>query len=53
VGDFETRARNNKLKVCEMADHPGARALTGCLLVRGGVDQVAYARAVERLTGAE
>ena len=31
---------------------PVARALTGYLLVRGGVHQVAYARAVENLTGA-
>ncbi|MFN2469500.1 MAG: manganese catalase family protein [Gaiellaceae bacterium] len=35
-----------------MVEHPAARALTGYLLVRGGVHQVAYARAVERLTGA-
>ena len=35
-----------------MCDHPAARALTGYLLVRGGVHQVAYARAVEKLTGA-
>jgi Mn-containing catalase len=50
---LETGARNNKLKVYEMCDHPSARALTGYLLVRGGVHQVAYARAVERLTGAD
>ena len=36
-----------------MVDHPAARALTGYLLVRGGVHQVAYARALENLTGAE
>src|SRR5919106_662371 len=48
---LETGARNNKLKVYEMVDHPAARALTGYLLVRGGVHQVAYARAVEKLTG--
>ena len=48
---LETGARNGKLKVWEMVDHPVARALTGYLLVRGGVHQVAYARAVERLTG--
>src|ERR687895_2983566 len=29
------------------------RALTGYLLVRGGVHQIAYARAIENLTGAE
>jgi Mn-containing catalase len=50
---LETGARNNKLKVYEMVDHPAARALTGYLLVRGGVHQIAYARAVELLTGAD
>jgi Mn-containing catalase len=50
---LETGARNNKLKVYEMVDHPAARALTGYLLVRGGVHQIAYARAVEHLTGAD
>jgi Mn-containing catalase len=50
---LETGARNNKLKVYEAVEHPAARALTGYLLVRGGVHQVAYARAVERLTGAD
>jgi Mn-containing catalase len=50
---LETGARNNKLKVYEAVDHPAARALTGYLLVRGGVHQVAYARAIENLTGAK
>lgn len=50
---LETGARNGKLKVYEMVEHPVARALTGFLLVRGGVHQVAYARAVEHLTGAD
>ena len=50
---LETGARNNKLKVYEMVEHPAARALTGYLLVRGGVHQIAYARAIERLTGAD
>jgi Mn-containing catalase len=50
---LETGARNNKLKVYEMVDHPVARALTGYLLVRGGVHQIAYARAIENLTGAD
>ena len=49
---LETGARQGKLKVYEMVDHPAARALTGYLLVRGGVHQVAYARALENLTGA-
>src|SRR3954463_14133529 len=50
---LETGARNGKLKVYEMVDHPAARALTGYLLVRGGVPQVAYARALELITGAD
>jgi Mn-containing catalase len=50
---LETGARNNKLKVYEMVEHPAARALTGSLLVRGGVHQIAYARAIENLTGAD
>src|SRR3954469_3750029 len=50
---LETHARNNKLRVYEMVDHPAARALTGYLLCRGGVHQVAYARAIEKLTGAD
>jgi Mn-containing catalase len=36
-----------------MVEHPAARALTGYLLVRGGVQQVAYARALENLTGSD
>ncbi|MEJ7893322.1 MAG: manganese catalase family protein, partial [Solirubrobacteraceae bacterium] len=50
---LETGARNGKLKVYEMVDHPAARALCGYLLVRGGVHQVAYARALELITGAD
>jgi Mn-containing catalase len=50
---LETGARSGKLRVYEMVPHPAARALTGYLLVRGGVHQVAYARALERLTGAD
>jgi Mn-containing catalase len=50
---LETGARSGKLRVYEMVDHPAARALTGYLLVRGGVHQVAYARALELLTGAD
>jgi Mn-containing catalase len=50
---LETGARNGKLKVYEAIDHPAARALTGYLLVRGGVHQVAYARALELITGAD
>jgi Mn-containing catalase len=50
---LETGARNNKLKTYEMVEHPAARALTGYLLVRGGVHQIAYARALEKLTGTD
>jgi Mn-containing catalase len=50
---LETGARSGKLRVYESVDHPSARALTGYLLVRGGVHQVAYARALENLTGAD
>jgi Mn-containing catalase len=50
---LETGARNGKLKVYEAVDHPSARALTAYLLVRGGVHQVAYARALELVTGAD
>jgi Mn-containing catalase len=50
---LETGARSGKLRVYEAVDHPAARALTGYLLVRGGVHQVAYARAVENLTGVD
>jgi Mn-containing catalase len=50
---LETGARSGKLRVYEMVEHPAARALTGSLLVRGGVHQVAYARALENLTGAD
>jgi len=49
---LETGARSQKLRVYETVEHPAARALTGYLLVRGGVHQVAYARALENLTGA-
>jgi manganese catalase len=50
---LETGARNGKLKVYEAVDHPSARALTGYLLIRGGVHQVAYARALELVTGVD
>jgi Mn-containing catalase len=50
---LETGARSGKLRVYETVEHPAARALTGYLLVRGGVHQIAYARALELLTGAD
>ena len=48
---LECGARANKIRVYEMVDDPTARALVGFLLVRGGVHIVAYAKALEKLTG--
>lgn len=48
---LECGARANKIRVYEMAKEPTARTLTGFLLVRGGVHIVAYAKALEKLSG--
>lgn len=50
---LECGARAGKMRVYEMCDDPTARAMVGYLLVRGGVHIVAYAKALERLTGAD
>ncbi len=50
---LECGARANKMRVYEMVSDPTSRAMVGFLLVRGGVHIVAYARALERLTGAD
>ena len=50
---LECGARANKIRVYEMTSDPTARAMVGFLLVRGGVHILAYARALEKLTGAE
>ncbi|HKF74568.1 MAG TPA: manganese catalase family protein [Candidatus Dormibacteraeota bacterium] len=50
---LECGARMGKLRVYEMTTNPVARAMLGYLIVRGGVHQVAYARALETLTGVE
>jgi Mn-containing catalase len=50
---LECGARMGKLRVYESTDNPVARAMAGYLLVRGGVHQVAYAKALEELTGVE
>lgn len=50
---LECGARANKMRVYEMVSDPTAREMVGYLLVRGGVHIVAYARALEHLTGAE
>ncbi len=50
---LECGARANKMRVYEMTADPVARAMVGYLLVRGGVHIVAYAKALEKLTGAD
>jgi len=50
---LECGARANKIRVYEMVDNPTARAMVGYLLVRGGVHIVAYAKAIEKLTGVD
>jgi Mn-containing catalase len=50
---LECGARANKIRVYEMVDDPTAREMVGFLLVRGGVHIVAYARALEKLTGVD
>ena len=50
---LECGARANKIRVYEMVDDPVARAMVGYLLVRGGVHIVAYAKALEKLTGVD
>ena len=46
-------ARSNKMRVYEMVTDPTARELVGYLLVRGGVHVLAYAKALEQLTGVD
>ena len=50
---LECGARANKIRVYEMVSDPTARAAVGYLLVRGGVHIVAYAKALETLTGVD
>jgi Mn-containing catalase len=50
---LECGARANKIRVYEMVDNSTARAMVGFLLVRGGVHIVAYAKALEKLTGVD
>jgi Mn-containing catalase len=50
---LECGARTHKLRVYEMAENPAAREMLGYLLVRGGVHMLAYAKAIENLTGVE
>ena len=48
---LENGARTNKLRVYEMTKDPCAREMLGYLFVRGGVHALAYAKALETLTG--
>lgn len=50
---LECGARANKMRAYEMVTDPTAREMIGYLLVRGGVHIVAYAKALEHLTGVE
>jgi Mn-containing catalase len=50
---LECGARANKIRVYEMVEDRTARAMVGFLLVRGGVHIVAYAKALEKLTGVD
>ncbi|UOE92600.1 manganese catalase family protein [Alkalihalobacillus sp. LMS39] len=50
---LECGARTHKMRVYEMTDNPVAREMIGYLLVRGGVHVVAYAKALEVMTGAD
>ena len=50
---LESAARMGKLRVYESTTHPVAKRLCGYLLCRGGVHQLAYALALEKITGVE
>jgi Mn-containing catalase len=50
---LENGARMAKIRVYETTDHPVARQMLGYLFVRGGVHALAYAKALEELTGAD
>ena len=50
---LEMGARANKMRVYSMVEDPTARQMVGYLLVRGGLHAVAYAKALEVMTGVE
>jgi Mn-containing catalase len=50
---LENGARMAKIRVYETTDHPIARRMLGYLFVRGGVHALAYAKALEELTGVD
>lgn len=50
---LENGARTQKLRVYQMTKNPAARMMLGYLFVRGGVHALAYAKALETLTGVD
>lgn len=50
---LENGARTQKLRVYQMTENPAARMMLGYLFVRGGVHAMAYAKALESLTGVD
>jgi Mn-containing catalase len=50
---LECGARTHKMRVYEMTTNPVAREMIGYLLVRGGVHVLAYAKAIEMVTGVD
>ena len=50
---LESGARMGKLRVYESSANPVVKRLTGYLLCRGGVHQLAYAVALEKITGVD
>ncbi|PSL50598.1 Mn-containing catalase [Salsuginibacillus halophilus] len=50
---LEIGARTHKMRVYEMTDNPVAREMIGYLLVRGGVHVLAYAKAIEVVSGVD
>ncbi len=50
---LESGARMGKLRVYESSTNPVVKRLTGYLLCRGGVHQLAYAVALEKITGVD
>ena len=50
---LESGARMGKIRVYEITDNPVAREMVGYLIVRGGVHQEAYAKALSDLSGVD
>jgi Mn-containing catalase len=48
---LESGARTHKYRVYQMTSNPTARTMIGYLMVRGGVHQAAYGKALEKVTG--